>query len=115
LGRRFLEAAGNIPHGLIFELALLSGMRPEEFLALQWPDLDFERGTAKVNRALVRHNNAWTFEQAESRLKLGSLWQAHDLVFCSEWGTPHSIPNLTYRYFRPILEKTSCRVSDCMI
>jgi integrase len=44
-------------------------------------------------------------QQAESRLKLGALWQAHDLVFCSEFGTPHSIPNLTYRYFRPILEK----------
>jgi integrase len=29
---------------------------------------------------------------------------AHDLVFCSEFGMPLSIPNLTYRYFRPILE-----------
>jgi integrase len=25
--------------------------------------------------------------------------------FCAEEGTPLSIPNLTYRYFRPILEK----------
>ncbi len=33
------------------------------------------------------------------------MWHAHDLVFCSQQGTPHSIPNLTYRYFRPILEK----------
>lgn len=128
----FLDAAGTMPHGLIFEFALLSGMRPEEYLALQWSDLDFERGMAKVNRALVRHNNAWTFEQpktarsrrsvwlpktlllklvahkrrqAESRLRLGTIWQSNDLVFCSEWGTPHSIPNLTYRYFRPLLEK----------
>lgn len=37
------------------------------------------------------------------KLKLGALWQHHDLVFCSEQGTPLSIPNLTYRYFRPIL------------
>jgi integrase len=33
------------------------------------------------------------------------LWENNDLVFCSEFGTPHSIPNLTYRYFRPILAK----------
>src|SRR5205823_5846129 len=26
-------------------------------------------------------------------------------VFCSETGTPLSIPNLTYRYFRPILKE----------
>jgi integrase len=44
-------------------------------------------------------------KQAEERLKLGALWQQHDLVFCSETGTPLSIPNITYRYFRPLLTK----------
>ena len=53
--QRFLEAADVMPHGLIFEFALLTGMRPEEYLALQWSDVDFERGTAQVRRALVRH------------------------------------------------------------
>jgi integrase len=127
---RFLQAGDEMPRGLIFEFALLSGMRPEEFLALKWADLDLERGTVQVRRALVRHNNSWSFEepktkksrrtitlpmpllkklaahrrkQWEWRLKVGGEWQAHDLVFCSEWGTPHSVPNLTYRYFRPIL------------
>jgi integrase len=38
-------------------------------------------------------------------LKLGTAWQAFDLFFSGEQGTPLSIPNLTYRYFRPILEK----------
>ncbi|HEX8136937.1 MAG TPA: site-specific integrase [Pyrinomonadaceae bacterium] len=107
-------------------------MRPEEYLALQWSDVDFERGTSQVRRALVRHQKTWSFEepktarsrrtvflpglllqklaahkrqQAAERLKLGALWQAYDLIFCSEQGTPLSIPNLTYRYFRPILEK----------
>src|SRR5687768_14087169 len=42
----FLEAADVMPHGLIFEFALLTGMRPEEYLALQWSDVDFERATA---------------------------------------------------------------------
>jgi integrase len=128
----FLEAAAVMPHGLIFEFALLTGMRPEEYLALQWSDVDFKRCTVQVRRALVRHKKSWSFEepktarsrrtiylpapllqklalhkrkQAESRLKLGSEWQAFDLIFCSDEGTPLSIPNITYRYFRPILTK----------
>jgi len=43
--------------------------------------------------------------QSKECLKLGAAWHAHDLIFCGEQGTPLSIPNLTYRYFRPILEK----------
>jgi integrase len=130
--QEFLKAAAIMPHGLIFEFALLTGMRPEEYLALQWADVDLQRGTAQVRRALVRHKKSWSFEepktarsrrtvflpapllqklashkrkQSEIRLKLGSVWQAFDLVFCSEEGTPVSIPNITYRYFRPILTK----------
>lgn len=130
--QRFLQATDVMRHGLIFEFALLTGMRPEEYLAVKWADLDLERGTAQVRRALVRHNNRWSFEepktkksrrtitlpapllkrlaahkrtQNEARLKFGSEWQSHDLVFCSEFGSPHSIPNLTYRYFRPILKE----------
>lgn len=129
---RFLDAADMMPHGLIFEFALLSGMRPEEYLALQWSDVCLQRGAAQVRRALVRHKKSWSFEepktarsrrtvflpaplvgklaahkrqQAIGRLKLGAAWHAHDLVFCGEQGTPHTIPNLTYRYFRPLLEK----------
>lgn len=128
----FLEAADVMPHGLIFEFALLTGMRPEEYLALQWSDVDLERSTAQIRRALVRHKKSWSFEepktarsrrtiflpapllhklaahkrkQAATRLQAGASWHAHDLVFCSEEGTPLSIPNLTYRHFRPILEK----------
>lgn len=129
---RFIEAADMMPHGLIFVFALLSGMRPEEYLGLQWADVDLERRTAQVKRALIWHKKSWSFEepktarsrrtvslprplveklkahrraQAEQRLKLGSSWGALDLVFCSETGSPLQIPNITYRYFRPILEK----------
>jgi integrase len=130
--QRFLEAAGVMPNGLIFEVALVAGMRPEEYLALQWSDVDFARRTVIVQRVLVRHQGKVSFEkpktpksrrsiplpeslikkladhkrrQAEHRLRMGSLWRHHNLVFCSEEGTPHQIPNITYRYFRPILKK----------
>jgi len=60
-----------------------------------------ETFTASLLRRLAAHKRT----QAAERLKAGAMWHAHDLVFCSEQGTPHSIPNLTYRYFRPILTK----------
>lgn len=128
----FLEAADLMPHGLIFEFALLTGMRPEEYLAIQWTDVDMTSGAAQIKRALVWHKKCWAFEepktarsrrtvflpapllnklaahkrkQAAARLQAGASWHAHDLLFCSELGTPLQIPNLTYRYFRPILEK----------
>ncbi len=128
---RFLKAAETMPHGLIFEFALLTGMRPEEYLALRWSDIDFKRCTARVQRALVRHKKSVTFEepktarsrrtvylpgplverlrahkrrQAVERIKLGEAWAPFDLVFCSVEGTPLSVPNITYRYFRPILD-----------
>ncbi len=129
---QFLRVARLKPHGLIFEFALLTGMRPEEYLALQWSDLDFKRNTVQVRRAIVWHKGGWSFQetktsrsrrtihllapmmrrlkahrrkQGERRLKLGSDWEAHDLIFCGEVGNPLTIPNLTYRYFRPILEE----------
>jgi integrase len=51
--QNFLQAAKDDRHGLIFEIALSSGMRPEEYLSLCWKDIDFEKGTATVQRALV--------------------------------------------------------------
>jgi integrase len=112
--QRFLEAANVKPNSLLFEFALITGMRSEEYLALQWSDIDFERSTVQVRRALVRHKKSWSFEetktarsrrtvflpsqllnklathkraQAERRLKLGAAWQACDLIFCGDEGS----------------------------
>ena len=121
-----------MPHGLVFEFALLTGMRPEEFLAVKWGDLDTQRKTIKVRRALVRHKGEWVFtepktsrsrrtivlpeslvhklvihrqKQSFDEQKAANLWDKNDLIFCGEFGVPLAIPNLTYRYYRPILEK----------
>ncbi len=128
--RRFLSACQDKPHGLIFEFALASGCRPEEYLSIKWRDLNIERNSVLIQRALVRHKGTWRFQttktkkskrtillpktlvqkltahkraQGAQRLKVGTDWQSLDLVFCNELGGPLSIPNLTYRYFRPIL------------
>jgi integrase len=129
--KTFIEKCDQMPYGLVFEFALLTGMRPEEFLATQWKDINFERQTVQVRRALVRHNRSWSFDEPKTprsrrtivlpaglihklvihkqkqtfaKLKAMNEWEDHDLVFCATFGTPLSIPNITYRYYRPILE-----------
>src|SRR5687768_3799625 len=64
--QQFLKAADIMPHGLIFEFALLTGMRPEEYLALQWSDVDLKTGAAQVKRALIRHKKNWSFEETKT-------------------------------------------------
>lgn len=50
--RRFLAVARGTRYGALFELALTTGLRPSECLALKWEDIDFERGTLSVVRSL---------------------------------------------------------------
>lgn len=124
---------------MIFSFALATGMRVQEYLGLQWKDISFERGTAVVQRAVIRHRagGGWHFsqpktsksrrtiplphtifsdlkrykiQQSESRLQLGSGWQNNDLVFPSEIGTPLNPPNIT-RHFKRILRKANLRTS----
>lgn len=128
----FVRICREMPHGTIFEFALETGMRPEEYLALRWRDIrerevsvqqivQYNRSgggfyfdkpkTAKSRRlldisenmrlALVRHRR----EQNDHRLKMKTSWFNHDLVFPNEIGNPFALPNVTRRYFRPILEK----------
>ena len=51
----FLDECSNSKDGLLFEFALITGMPPEEYLALQWSDLDLKQGTATIQRVLVRN------------------------------------------------------------
>lgn len=51
--RRFVHCADDSPYKIIFEFALETGMRPQEYLALRWSDVDLPRGSAEVSRALV--------------------------------------------------------------
>ncbi len=51
---RFLTAARNHRLYALFYLAIVTGARQMELLALQWPDLDWSRGTLKIGRQLVR-------------------------------------------------------------
>jgi integrase len=131
----FLEAAKEDPHGLVFAFGLVTGMRPEEYLALQWKDIDLQQGRATVQRTLCwrrQKGGGWYFgqpktsqsrrtvplpasivrelghhkaRQAESRLKLGGDYQSLDLVFATATGGPLHSENLATRNFRTISER----------
>lgn len=140
----FLAAAKENKHSLIFEIALASGMRPEEYLALRWSDISFEKGTATVQRALVWNRTGGGFKfaepktrksrrtiplpksilprlrghrrkQLEMRLKAGAAWNDHDLVFTSEIGTPLNARNLAQRHFTKILEAAGLSGEDFVL
>jgi integrase len=49
---QFLEAAKATPYYALFYLALFTGMRRSEILALKWQDIDFVLGEVSVNRSL---------------------------------------------------------------
>lgn len=51
--RRFREACRNDDRFIVFEFALSTAMRPQEYLALDWSHLDLEKGRASVVRALA--------------------------------------------------------------
>ena len=51
--KKFLAACKDSAFGIVFEFAVETGLRPGEYLALRWTDIDFEKKTVSVTRALV--------------------------------------------------------------
>jgi integrase len=130
---RFLEAAKTDKNGVALVFALATGMRPEEYLALKWTDIDMQIGTATVRRTLIwRKGGGWYFgepktsrsrrnvplpksllvslaehrrKQAERRLKKGADYENNDLVFATGNGAPILLRNLVRRHFQPILTR----------
>ena len=131
--RRFLAVAREHPLGAIFELAMTTGLRPSEYLALKWSDVDFEKGALSVNRSIdTRPGGGWSFtenktgksrrlvkllssvtprlrqhreEQERLRAEVGEDWEDNGLVFTTDVGTPLDRHNLTRRVFKPLLQE----------
>jgi integrase len=115
---RFADECEPSRFGLFFLLMLATGLRPEECVALQWPDLELggKRGVVNVNRVIhALRGGGWRWHepktkngarsvvfpgelaakltehrrrQLEQKLKTGPSWQNNDLVFCTSLGTP---------------------------
>jgi integrase len=134
--RTFLEVvrqSGERFEGL-YVLAISTGLRRGELLGLRWDDVDLERGTLRVGRALVREGGRHTLgetktrrgrrqinltprtvnalkahrkKQLEWKMRLAGLYKDYGLIFASEVGTPVNPENLVKRSFKPLLKKAS--------
>jgi integrase len=131
--RDFLEAAKTDRYYVLFALALTTGMRPSEYLALKWPDVDWNKGTVSVTRTLEPiRGGGWQFadtKRARSRRVVRlqdwvvDLLKQHqfnspqenqgrnvpadaaDLIFTNTNGNALNERNLVLRNFQDILER----------
>ncbi len=118
--RALLDASDERSRAL-YTVAVRTGMRPGEILALRWSDVDLEAGTVQINRALsegefstpktprsrrrislspatVAALKAHRKRQLEERIAKAGLWEDHGLVFPSSVGTPKSQRNLNREF-----------------
>ncbi|MCH8911516.1 MAG: site-specific integrase [Chloroflexi bacterium] len=129
--RLFAVARGSRLEAL-WRLAIGSGMRLGEMLALSWERTDLAKGIARVEVSLERDPQRGLVEtepktrssrrsihlspsvvealryhrakQTEERLKLGSTWVDSGYVFTTVTGTPVNPNNVGRRDFRPLLQ-----------
>ena len=98
---------------VLFSLAIYSGLRKGEILALTWGDVDFENNTVAVTKAaavvggqqivkvpktrnsyrlisiprsITQQLQQWKLEQARYRLKVGAYWEGDNWIFTQDNG-----------------------------
>jgi len=125
--RIFLQATKGDHYEAFFVLALTAGLRLGELRGLCWDAVDLEDGRLQVKQTLVRAGNGLVFGEPKtargrvvaltpcaveslkshrSRQKAAGLYADDGLIFLSpRAGKPVDHRHLTYRYFRPILER----------
>jgi integrase len=130
--RTLLEAARGDRLEALYVLALNTGMRQGELLALKWEDVDLERGVLRVRRTLTHANKAYVLgepktknsrrtirlttgavtalrahlsRQLEEMERVSSLYQPGGLIFATETGTIINPSNLRNRSFKPLLKR----------
>jgi integrase len=119
----------------LYVLALTTGMRLGELLALRWSDVDLQGAASALHmRATLRYRNADTYyfkppktpksrrriglssmaqealrghrtRQLEERLAAGPVWRDEDLVFCTPVGGALCGNHLSGRDFQALLRR----------
>jgi len=106
-------------------LLCTGGMRRAELLGLQWSDVDLNKGTVRIVRALKRTPNGLELDdvktaksrrtlivppitvetlrrhkarQNEDRMRAGEHWTGGNFVIATAWGSPIDLDNLTHRF-----------------
>jgi integrase len=129
--RLFLDAAKLDRLGTMFAVAVTTGLRPSEYLALKWSDIDFATTTLSVSRTLEwMKGGGWQFQdtkrsgsrrtiglqnsvcamlqqhrldQAKERSDAAEAWQETGLVFTTRSGGPLDERNIAQENFARIL------------
>ena len=63
---QFLEAARSTPYHCLFYLAIFSGARRGELLALRWQDVDLKTGQLSISRSVQCVNGEYIFSQPKT-------------------------------------------------
>jgi len=98
------EARRSSNHPLFYELAITTGLRAGELLALQWADFDLARGLLHV--ASGKTANAKRTVLLPEELVIGLRKQRGlGLVFHTRNGTPLNLNNLRFQDFWPTIRR----------
>jgi integrase len=129
--RRLLEALDDDRVRALYVLAVTTGMRLGELLALRWADVNLPDQRVSVRGTLARTEgglavtetktgrarlvllttaaaealNRRRVAQAVERLRAGNEWADLDFVFMNEFGRPLDPSNIRLRSFRPALKR----------
>jgi len=130
--RKLLEAACSDKLEALYMLAVHTGMRQGELLALKWQDVDLNNAKLSVRRTITRSGGRILLGEPKTKKsrrtisltdtgisvlrehldrqmgqieRLGDLYKDQGLVFASEVGTPVNPTNLRRRSFAPLLER----------
>ena len=124
----FAASAGD-RFAALWHVAVMTALRPGEYLALRWSDVDLTAATLTVRRTLLPGGTFGTGKTPKSRrtvtlpastvaslkehkrrqnaerLKAGDQWEDGDLVFCTARGRPLDHNNVVHYHFQPLLER----------
>ncbi len=128
----FFAAASEDRFAALYVLAVTSGLRPGELLALTWEDVNLEAGTLSVRHSVSEDENGPIIReetktsggrrlellpvavealkkhrvlQSKERLRYSGLWRDLGLVFPSTTGTIMRRNNLHHRSYKPLLKR----------
>ena len=109
--RQLLTAAAGNRLEALYVLAVTTGMRRGELLALEWADVDLDAGVAAVRGTKTASSrrrvalSATAVEALRRREAAAAAELPSALVFPSWAGTEMNASNLLHRSFTPLLEK----------
>ncbi|MBB6019054.1 integrase [Paenibacillus sp. JGP012] len=123
---KFLESAKEDTLYIVFLLALTTGMRQSEILALRWKDIDFDENVLRVRQTLS-HNGKTLIQATKTKSSARAItlvpqlipelkkqqrinikeklaanfdYEDHDLVICTSSGKPINPRNLLRNFYR---------------